>query len=74
MAINCACMSVAKPGNGAVEIASGFSGWCALTFMPLSVNSIASPACASALVVASMSSGRAPSRWSEPPVIPAAQA
>ena len=24
MAMNCACMSVAKPGNGAVDKASGF--------------------------------------------------
>ena len=72
--MNCACMSVAKPGNGEVDSASGFSSPSALTLIPRLWNSIISPAWASAFRVACMSSGRAPIRSSEPPVIPAAQA
>ncbi len=59
---------------GAVEIASGLSGLSAVTFIPFSVISIISPAAASALVIASMSAGLAPTSSIEPPVIPAAQA
>ena len=43
--MNCACMSVAKPGNGEVDTASGLSGRSALTLIPRSWNSIISPAC-----------------------------
>ena len=72
--MNCACMSVAKPGNGEVDSASGFSLPLALTLIPRLWNSTISPAWASAFSVARMSSGRAPIRSIEPPVIPAAQA
>ena len=74
IAMNCACMSVAKPGKGAVDNASGFRPPSALTLMPRLWNSIISPAWASAFSVACMSSGRAPMRSIDPPVIPAAQA
>jgi len=59
-AIICACMSVAKPGYGEVDKASGFRPPFELTLMPLSWNSMIRPACASALSVAFISSGRAP--------------
>ena len=40
IAMNCACMSVAKPGNGEVDSASGFSPPSALTLIPRLWNSI----------------------------------
>ena len=41
--MNCACMSVAKPGKGEVDSASGFNLPSALTLIPRLWNSIDQP-------------------------------
>ena len=69
-AINCACRSVGKPGNGAVVTSTGArSAPLRATRMPSLVGVTVAPACASTSSAACSNSGRAFCSSTSPPVI-----
>jgi capsular polysaccharide biosynthesis protein len=67
-------MSVAKPGNGAVDSASGFSPAVGADLDPAVVEFDHQPGLGERVERRLHVVGRAPMRSIEPPVIPAAQA
>ena len=69
-AISCACKSVGKPGNGAVDTFTGrMPEPLRLTRMPSGLTEITAPASVSTSSADCNSSGRAPASCTSPPVI-----
>jgi hypothetical protein len=74
IAINCACMSVASPGKGAVAISMPRKPSRPATDRPSAVVVMVTPAARSASSVAPRSATFAPTSSTSPPVMAAAQA
>ena len=68
-AISCACMSVGKPGNGAVVTWSGWGGPVMRRCTLLESETISAPHSLSLSSVACMSAGSTPTRRTSPPAI-----
>ena len=69
-AINCACRSVGKPGNGAVDTVTGLMpAPLRATRMPSLLTVMTAPAWVSTSSADCNSSGRAPASCTSPPVI-----
>ncbi len=70
--MNCACMSVGKPGNGCVEMSAGLNSGLPRTRMPSPSAVTSAPAARSLAITASRCSGRQSRTTTSPRVIAAA--